>query len=107
MSGTALLALFLSDKDMTPTLMAHSYWIILTILIVMKPGFALTRQRNGWRLTGTLLGCAAAFALFGLTKKQDIYLAVLIASDRKRVVEGKRVSVRIGVGGRRLMKKKT
>src|SRR3546814_10850398 len=60
MSATALLALFLSDKDMTPTLMAHSYWIILTILIVMKPGFALTRQRNDWRLTGTLLGCAAA-----------------------------------------------
>src|SRR3546814_6601302 len=25
MSATALLALFLSDKDMTPTLMAHSY----------------------------------------------------------------------------------
>src|SRR3546814_8873739 len=80
MSGTSLLAFFLSTNDMTPTLMAHSYWIILTILIVMKPGFALTRQRIGWRLTGTLLGCAAAFALFGLTKNPDIYLAVLIAS---------------------------
>jgi len=80
MTITAVLAQFISGKDVAPTLMAHSYWIILTILIVMKPGFALTRQRNGWRLTGTLIGCAAAFVLFGLTKNPDFYLAALIVS---------------------------
>ncbi|AEC20446.1 hypothetical protein PT7_1906 [Pusillimonas sp. T7-7] len=61
-----------------PGLSAHSYWIVLTVLVVMKPGFALTRQRNGWRLAGTLIGCALALALFNITQNGDIYLAVLI-----------------------------
>ncbi|RTZ42390.1 FUSC family protein [Candidimonas sp. SYP-B2681] len=56
----------------------HGYWIILTILVIMKPGFALTRQRNGWRLAGTLIGCGLALALFNVTQSTDIYLAVLV-----------------------------
>src|SRR5690625_7811295 len=32
----------------------------------MKPGFALTRERNKRRLAGTLIGCAIAFVLFKL-----------------------------------------
>ena len=66
--------------ELMPTLGTHSYWIILTVLIVMKPGFALTRQRNGWRLAGTLIGCALLLALFQLTQNGDIYLAVMIVS---------------------------
>ncbi|MCC2595043.1 FUSC family protein [Pusillimonas sp. MFBS29] len=65
-------------ERVAPNLSTHSYWIVLTVLIVMKPGFALTRQRNGWRLTGTLIGCALALALFSVTQNTDIYLAVLI-----------------------------
>lgn len=34
----------------------HSYWILLTIAIILKPGFSLTRQRNFERFTGTLVG---------------------------------------------------
>lgn len=34
----------------------HSYWVILTILVILKPGFSLTRQRNYHRLAGTLIG---------------------------------------------------
>lgn len=77
---TAIMALFVAREDAAPTLMAHSYWIILTILIVMKPGFALTRQRNGWRLMGTLLGCAIAFGLFAVTANPELLLAALVAS---------------------------
>jgi uncharacterized membrane protein YccC len=80
MTATTLIGHVASGEGMTPTLMAHSYWIVLTILIVMKPGFALTRQRNGWRLAGTLTGCAIAFALFSLTDNSNIYLGVLIVS---------------------------
>lgn len=58
----------------------HSYWVILTIVVIMKPGFALTRQRNGWRLFGTLIGCGIALVLFNITTSNDIYLAVLIIS---------------------------
>lgn len=34
----------------------HSYWILLTLVVVLKPGFTLTRQRNYERLIGTILG---------------------------------------------------
>ncbi|HEU0230356.1 MAG TPA: FUSC family membrane protein [Burkholderiaceae bacterium] len=77
---TAFVARFVAREDATPMIMAHSYWIILTILIVMKPGFALTRQRNGWRLMGTLMGCAVAFALFAMTNNPDLLLAALTVS---------------------------
>ncbi len=34
----------------------YSYWILLTIIIILKPGFSLTRQRNFERFTGTIAG---------------------------------------------------
>lgn len=67
-------------EAMAPGLGAHSYWVVLTILVVMKPGFALTRQRNGWRLAGTLIGCGLALVLFNVTTNPDVYLAALIVS---------------------------
>ncbi|MGB6104243.1 MAG: FUSC family membrane protein [Pusillimonas sp.] len=80
MSLAAVLSHFGALARMAPGLSAHSYWIVLTILVVMKPGFALTRQRNGWRLAGTLIGCMLALALFNVTHSGDIYLAVLVVS---------------------------
>ncbi|HEY0177555.1 MAG TPA: FUSC family membrane protein [Pedobacter sp.] len=35
---------------------SHSYWILLTILVISKPGFSLTKQRNYERLIGTIAG---------------------------------------------------
>lgn len=34
----------------------HSYWIILTILVILKPGFSMTKQRNYQRALGTIIG---------------------------------------------------
>lgn len=34
----------------------HSYWILLTILVIMKPGFSNTKQRNYERVIGTIIG---------------------------------------------------
>ncbi len=34
----------------------HSYWILLTIIVIVKPGFSLTKQRNLERLFGTIAG---------------------------------------------------
>jgi uncharacterized membrane protein YccC len=65
-------------QEQAPGLGTHSYWVILTILIVMKPGFALTRQRNGWRLAGTLIGCGLALLLFRLTDNPNVYMAILV-----------------------------
>lgn len=34
----------------------HSYWVLLTISVIMKPAFSLTKQRNSERISGTLAG---------------------------------------------------
>ena len=34
----------------------HSYWVLLTISVIMKPAFSLAKQRNIERITGTLAG---------------------------------------------------
>jgi uncharacterized membrane protein YccC len=78
MTLSAVFSYTLSAEGMNPGLSTHSYWIILTIIVVMKPGFALTRQRNGWRLAGTLIGCGLALALFNATTNANVYLAVLV-----------------------------
>lgn len=62
----------------TPGSSAHSYWVLLTIIIIMKPGFALTRQRNGWRLMGTLIGCILAILIFQVTDRPAILFSVLL-----------------------------
>jgi uncharacterized membrane protein YccC len=36
---------------------SHGYWIVLTIAIVLKPTFSMTKQRRNDRLAGTLIGC--------------------------------------------------
>ncbi len=79
--GLGALSSYYHEKlGLISALTAHSYWIILTILVIMKPGFSTTRQRNGWRLAGTVLGCTGAFLLFKVTDSGEVYLgAMLIA----------------------------
>jgi uncharacterized membrane protein YccC len=41
----------------------HSYWILLTIIVILKPTYSLTKKRNYERLTGTILGAAIGLVL--------------------------------------------
>jgi len=41
----------------------HSYWILLTIIVILKPGFSLSKQRNYQRLIGTICGGIIGIAL--------------------------------------------
>jgi len=34
----------------------HSYWVLLTIIVILKPGYSLSKQRNYQRLLGTIAG---------------------------------------------------
>ncbi|MYN13595.1 FUSC family protein [Pusillimonas sp. TS35] len=77
---SAVISTLFAKEGVNQALSGHSYWIILTIFVVMKPGYALTRQRNGWRLTGTLLGCAIALLLFSLTDNPQAYFAIMIVT---------------------------
>ncbi len=39
---------------------AHANWILLTIALIMRANYSVTRQRRWDRVTGTLAGCALA-----------------------------------------------
>jgi len=56
---------------------AHGYWIVLTVIVIMKPAFSLTKERNFARLKGTLIGCALTFALLHITTEPAILGGVL------------------------------
>lgn len=57
---------------------AHSYWILLTAIVMLKPSFSLTRQRNGQRIMGTLGGGALGLAVLAAVPSGDARFAVLV-----------------------------
>ncbi len=59
----------------------QGYWIVLTILVIMKPGFALSWQRNRRRLAGTLIGCAIVAALLAGTDLPLVLLSVMLIAS--------------------------
>ena len=60
--------------------LTNAYWIVMTTLIIMKPGYSLTKQRNTQRLVGTAIGCALSIALIFTVHSPGILLAVMFAS---------------------------
>ena len=54
----------------------HSYWILLTILVICKPGFSLTKQRNYQRVIGTTIG--AIFGMLVISYVTDSYSLFVI-----------------------------
>ncbi|WP_310392739.1 FUSC family membrane protein [Hymenobacter sp.] len=57
---------------------AHNYWILMTVTIMLKPGFSLTRQRNTERVLGTLAGGALGAAVLWLVPRTDVEFAILV-----------------------------
>lgn len=56
----------------------HSYWILMTIIIIMKPAYSLTKEKNIDRLTGTVAGGIIGLLLL-LFIKNDLVLFGLLA----------------------------
>jgi len=57
----------------------HSYWILLTILVLLKPAYSLTKQRNIERLIGTILGgVAGALILIFIKDQTALFIFLLI-----------------------------
>lgn len=42
---------------------AHSYWVLLTIAVIMRSSFSQTKQRSTDRMIGTVLGCVIAIGI--------------------------------------------
>jgi uncharacterized membrane protein (TIGR01666 family) len=58
---------------------SHSYWILLTILVILKPGFSLTKQRNYERLIGTVVGAFLGMGiLMYVDDKNTLFVILLI-----------------------------
>ncbi len=56
----------------------HSYWVLLTIIVILKPAYSLTKTRNGQRLAGTILGVLAGVCILYVTSSSKVLLALLI-----------------------------
>ena len=48
------------------------YWILLTIIVIMRPGYGLTKQRTFHRILGTVLGGLMAFGILYFIKDNII-----------------------------------
>jgi uncharacterized membrane protein YccC len=56
----------------------HDYWILLTIIVILKPAYALTRQRNVQRLGGTLAGAALAALILFAVKQTSVLVGIIM-----------------------------
>lgn len=56
----------------------HSYWILLTIIVIIKPAYSLTKKRNYERLWGTVAGALIGIAALYLIKDKTALFVVMI-----------------------------
>lgn len=54
------------------------YWILLTIVVIMRPGYGLTKQRSYQRIIGTVAGGAIAFAFLSVVHQPVIIGTIAI-----------------------------
>ena len=56
----------------------HSYWILLTIIVILKPAYSLTKKRNYERLIGTILGAAIGLLILYFIKDNDALFVIML-----------------------------
>jgi len=56
----------------------HSYWVLLTIIVILKPGFSLSKQRNYQRLIGTIAGGIAGVLILKFIPNKDVEFMLFI-----------------------------
>ncbi|MBS9525258.1 FUSC family protein [Litoribacter alkaliphilus] len=54
----------------------NAYWIILTVVVIMRPGYTLTKERSKQRLYGTLIGAGVAGIMVFLIHN-TVFFAIL------------------------------
>ena len=52
----------------------------MTTIIILKPGYSLTKQRNAQRIIGTLMGCAASLALIYTVNEPHLLIISMFGS---------------------------
>lgn len=60
--------------------MENPYWILLTIIVIMRPSYGLTKERSQNRVVGTLIGAAIATVIILVTQNMAVYATISIVS---------------------------
>ncbi|RNI28330.1 hypothetical protein EFA69_19975 [Rufibacter immobilis] len=56
----------------------HSYWVLLTVVFLLKPAFGLTKQRNVQRIIGTVVGGAIGLLILFLVRNETLQFVFLL-----------------------------
>jgi uncharacterized membrane protein (TIGR01666 family) len=56
----------------------HGYWILLTIIVILKPAYSITKRRNRDRLLGTVVGAGIGVIILILVKDRQILIGCMI-----------------------------
>jgi uncharacterized membrane protein (TIGR01666 family) len=57
----------------------HGYWILLTIVVILKPAYSLTKRRNIERLLGTIGGAlVGVLLLFFIKDRQALFVLMIL-----------------------------
>jgi uncharacterized membrane protein YccC len=59
--------------------LSHTYWVLLTIVTILKPVYNVTRKRNIQRVLGTLGGVLAASIILFLISNNTVLLILMFA----------------------------
>lgn len=60
--------------------MQNPYWILLTIIIILRPSFGLTKSRSIQRVVGTLIGATIAAIVIFITENTIVYAVIAVIS---------------------------
>jgi len=58
----------------------HSYWILLTVAVILRPNYSVTKQRRNDRILGTLLGCLFIALLLHFRPGYALEVAVMFCA---------------------------
>ncbi len=58
----------------------HPYWLLLTIVTIIRPVYSISRKRNIARLSGTLMGVLIAFMILHYVHEPTPLLVIMILS---------------------------
>lgn len=51
----------------------NAYWILLTIIVIMRPGYGLTKDRSKQRIIGTIIGAAISVGIVLVIQNVVVY----------------------------------
>jgi uncharacterized membrane protein YccC len=58
----------------------NTYWILMSIVVIMRPNYGLTKERSKDRIVGTLIGAVVAISIVLLTQNVIVYGILAIVS---------------------------